>query len=239
MKHRDLSHHLAVGFAIVFPTVVTWVYFILLAKSPAAWQQTAYGIGKVIQFGFPLMWVWLVQRQPPKVHRPSRRDAWIGGLSGAVILVATVTLFHGWLKPAGHFSAAAGAVREKVGGMGIGSPVEYAALGLFYALGHSLLEEYYWRWYVFGQLRRCGCSLAAAIGVSSVGFMAHHVIVLALFFGWSSPFTALFSLSVAIGGALWAWVYHKTGSLYGPWLSHLLVDAGIFLVGYDLVRDVF
>src|SRR6186997_3445754 len=105
----------ALLFALVFPTVVTWVYFVLLAKSPAAWQQAAYGVGKVIQFGFPLAWVLLIERQRVLFHGPTRRDIWIGGLSGAVVLLATFGLFHGWLKPAGHFGAAASAVREKVG----------------------------------------------------------------------------------------------------------------------------
>ena len=66
--------------------------------------------------------------------------------------------------------------------------------------------------------------------------MAHHVLVLATFFGWSSPATYVFSLAIAIGGAYWAWLYARSGSLYGPWLSHLLVDAGIFLIGYDLLH---
>jgi hypothetical protein len=35
----------AVAFAIALPTVVTLIYFVLLAKAPAAFQQTAYAIG--------------------------------------------------------------------------------------------------------------------------------------------------------------------------------------------------
>jgi membrane protease YdiL (CAAX protease family) len=61
------------------------------------------------------------------------------------------------------------------------------------------------------------------------------VLVLQLYFGWTSPLTWLFSAGVAIGGAFWAWLYNKSGSLYGPWLSHALVDAAIFAIGYDLV----
>ena len=30
---------------------------------------------------------------------------------------------------------------------------------------------------------------------------------------------------------MWAWLYHRSGSLLGPWLGHALVDAAIF-VGY-------
>jgi membrane protease YdiL (CAAX protease family) len=42
-----------------------------------------------------------------------------------------------------------------------------------------------------------------------------------------------------VGGMVWAWLYWRTGSIYAPWLSHLLIDAAIFTAGYDLlfVRD--
>ena len=45
-----------------------------------------------------------------------------------------------------------------------------------------------------------------------------------------------FALATAVGGAYWAWLYNKTGSIYGPWASHLLIDAAIFAVGYDLIH---
>ena len=135
------------------------------------------------------------------------------------------------------FAGASQAIREKIVGLGIGGLWMYAAVGVFYALCHSALEEYYWRWFVFGQLRS-RLRLVSAVAISSLAFMAHHVILLATYFGWSSPWTYAFSLSVAAGGAVWAWLYERSGSLVGPWLSHLVVDAAIFLVGYDLARDV-
>ena len=82
------------------------------------------------------------------------------------------------------------------------------------------------------------CALPIFI-VSSLGFMAHHVLVLATFFGNASPTTYLFSLGVAVGGVIWSLLYERSKSLLGPWISHALVDAGIFLVGYDLVRNLF
>ena len=82
-------------------------------------------------------------------------------------------------------------------------------------------------------------SLSAAVVLSSIGFMAHHIILLATFFGWTSVVTYLFSIGIAIGGIAWALIYHFSGSLLGPWLSHLLVDAANFLIGFDLVRERF
>ena len=54
---------------------------------------------------------------------------------------------------------------------------KYVALAVFYALVHSLLEEYYWRWFVFGQLRAL-VAPTLAIVLSSLAFAAHHVILL-------------------------------------------------------------
>ena len=73
--------------------------------------------------------------------------------------------------------------------------------------------------------------------MSSLGFLAHHVLVLGKFFGFANPATYLLSACIAVGGAVWAWLYDRTGSLLGPWLSHMLVDAAIFAIGYDLVRS--
>src|SRR5690606_17666993 len=101
-------------------------------------------------------------------------------------------------------------------------------------LVHSLAEEYYWRWFVFAQLRRI-IPLAPAIGLSSLAFMAHHVIVVGSYLRDNPLAMIFFSLSVAVGGAVWAGLYQRSGSLVGPWLSHLLVDAGIMIVGYDLI----
>ncbi len=65
--------------------------------------------------------------------------------------------------------------------------------------------------------------------------MAHHVIVIATYLGpgrWA--LLVLLSLGVAATGAFWAWLYQKTGSLLVPWLSHVVADLAIMLIGWDL-----
>ena len=129
------------------------------------------------------------------------------------------------------------AIHLKVEGFRVDGFWPYFALGAFYSICHSLLEEYYWRWFVFAELQKLTPRLVA-IAVSSLGFAAHHVIVLAKYFGYASPLTWVFSLGVAIGGVIWAWQFSRSQSLWGIWLSHLLVDAAIFLIGYDMVRAI-
>jgi membrane protease YdiL (CAAX protease family) len=102
---------------------------------------------------------------------------------------------------------------------------------------HAFLEESYWRWFVFGQLRQF-MAWPLAAGISGLAFALHHVIVLGSYLPpenfWTV--TVFFSLCVAVGGALWAWIYQRSGSLYGPWLSHLLIDVGVMAIGFDLCR---
>ena len=228
----------ALAFALSFPTLLTWVYFILLAESAAGLQLAAKSIGMVIQIGFPLFWFICVQKQRLSWSRPKRDGLLIGGLLGLAIVAAMFGAYHLWLKPSGAFDSAAPSIREKIKGMGIDSTAKFAALSVFYAVLHSLLEEYYWRWFVFAQLRRV-TALRPAITISALGFMAHHVIVLSVYFGWGSFLSLFFSLGVAVGGVAWAWLYHRSRSLFGPWLSHALVDAGIFLVGFELVKSAW
>jgi membrane protease YdiL (CAAX protease family) len=232
--NADRRHWLAMVFALLFPTLLTVVYFVLLAKHSPAMQQAAYAIGKTIQFAFPAFWVLWIQRQRIRLQAPLAKDLLFGAVLGAVLLAVGLALYELCLKPAGVFDAPAIEVRNKVAGIGIHGFWPYVIMSLFYCVLHSLLEEYYWRWFVFAQLRP-RMSLAAAIGISSLGFMAHHVCVLSIYFGWFTLWSTLFSAAVAGGGVIWAWQYHKTGSLYGVWICHALVDAVIFIIGYDLI----
>ena len=218
---------------MVFPSVVTLTYFVWAEQFPASVQQAIYAIAKVVQFGFPACWVWFVLKQRPKWHQPITKGLTIALLFGLAVAAAMLLLYYAWLSSAEFFFAAAEEIKEKISGLQVDVPWKFALLGVFYSLVHSLLEEYYWRWFVFGQLREV-CRLPAAIVLSAIGFAAHHVIVLACYFGIGSPITWLFSLGIAIGGAVWAWMYEQSRSLLGPWLSHLLVDAAIFAIGYQI-----
>jgi membrane protease YdiL (CAAX protease family) len=249
--------------ALMLPSLVTWLYFVALADAPSAVQQGAYGVGKFVQFVLPVVWVWGVLRLRARRREgdisaslrlavspslrpnaapvpPGRRDVLgvlLGLAFGLAVMGAMAGLYYWGLKPAGLFVGPTAEVRAKVASFGITTVASYAALAVFYSLAHSLLEEYYWRWFVFGHACR-GLALPAAIGLSSVGFAAHHVLLLGTYFGYASPLTWLFAAAIVIGGAFWAWLYRSSGSLVGPWLSHALVDAAIFVIGWDLVRDV-
>jgi uncharacterized protein len=235
MATRSTLRWIGVIFGLVFPLIITWGYFVLAARYSTSAQQTTYLVVKFIQFAFPLVWVFLVLREPLQLRRPDAGGLVLGAAFSLAVVGAGWLLFDMVLRDTPAFAAAAPKIRDKIAQFGIDSLWKYAALGFFYSVVHSLLEEYYWRWFVFRQLRNL-VPLWPAIVVSALAFMGHHVILLSEFFKEAPWLAWLLSSAVAVGGVFWAWLYERTGSIYSTWLSHLLIDAGIFWVGFELVR---
>ncbi|WP_254507800.1 CPBP family intramembrane glutamic endopeptidase [Anatilimnocola floriformis] len=231
---------IALLFAMIYPTCLTWIYFTALKDSPGSWQQTAFSIGKLIQFGFPAFWIFVIERRQFSGHSFTTSGLGLALALGVFEIVAGLGLYFVVLKPAGIFAGPLQEMLLKLRGFGLDSFGAYIALGVGYSLVHSWMEEYYWRWFVFRELADKNFDNAKlpvrALVISSLAFAAHHVVVLAGYFEWSSPWTYILSAIVAIGGGLFAWIYWSSRSLYAAWLAHAFADAAIFLIGYDLVK---
>lgn len=240
----------AILFAMVFPSIMAWTYFIALSR-PASMAgvalpseigpqanpalQTAYGLGKVLQFTFPLVYLLLMDRASLRPSRPSLRGLGIGIAFGLIVGMVIILLYYLGLRDQLLKLGTVEQVRAKVEEFGAATRFHYFLLAAFLSLVHSLFEEFYYRWFIFGRLKMI-ISPTAAIFWSSLGFMAHHVIVLYVYLpGAFFTLVVPFSLAIAVGGAFWAWLYDRSGSIIGPWVSHLLVDVGIMVVGYILV----
>lgn len=224
--------------AMVFPSLLTYVYFVHLAGTPSGTQQTAYAVGKVLQFALPVFWIGIVYRERWLMRRP-RQIGSEGILFGAVVFLAMFLLYAFWLSGSngvlGPGSNARNAVLAKITGLNL-DVYKLAVVGFFYSIVHSGLEEYYWRWFVFGRLQKYMPWFIAAV-ISSLGFMAHHVILLGTYFGYDSPYCWLGSLGVAVGGFYWAWLYRRSDSIWGPWIGHGIVDAAIFSIGVGMLIE--
>jgi membrane protease YdiL (CAAX protease family) len=182
-----------------------------------------------------MLYVAYFERAALRPVRPPLRGLAFGLGFGLLVAAAMLGLFFGGVGKSAAFAETPAKIHRLLQDAGVSTPARYLLLAFFYAALHSLLEEYYWRWFVFARLCRY-LPLAAAIVVSALGFMAHHVVLLGVYFPGQFWTLALpLSLGVAIGGAVWAWIYHHTGSLYAAWLSHGLVDAAIFVIGYAML----
>lgn len=232
LETSPAAHWGVLVFSLLLPTVATWVYFVALAGRSSV--QAAYGASKVVQFALPLVWTLWVQRRSLSLAAPGWLDIGTGFGLGLLFVLAGVGAYLGYFKASPYLSQATGLISERLKDWNLNTTGRFVAFTVFLSLVHALLEEYYWRWFVCGQMARAAAP-GWAIAVSSLGFMAHHVIVIHGLLRAPWPLTAALSLSVGVGGAAWAWLYLRSGSLYGPWISHMLVDAAIMWIGYDLV----
>ncbi len=220
-------------FAAIYPTLLTLLYFVWLADSPGTFQKTTFLFGKAVQFSLPLLWVAFFCHEPWFLRRFSSGGVREAVGFGLLVFAATLVCHYVFLRfgPLSENANAVGAIRSKVDAFGIGQPPLFILFGLFYTLVHSGLEEYYWRWFVFRRLAR-HIDRRGAIFLSSVAFMAHHVVLLGSYFGYGHWLTWFGSLGVAIGGAYWSWSYHRFDSIWPAWISHGIIDAALFTVGF-------
>ena len=225
---------------MVFPSLIAWVYFVLLAppsstEPPGFLPLTIYAVGKIIQFSLPLFWMLGITQKRPILGQCHASGLWIAGGFGLAVAAATLTVYFGILRGSPILAQTPEKVREKVELFHAATPLSFIGLAIFLSAIHSFLEEYYWRWFMFGQLRDQIGSWFGGL-VSSLGFMGHHVIVLGVYFPGRFLTLALpFSISVALGGGMWAWLYARERSLVAPWISHMIVDGAIMVIGYDMV----
>jgi len=175
--------------------------------------------------GWPASW---------KGQRPGTGSGLCMGLGMGLAMAALMLVAAAGMEAAGVFAPALPIIRQKLAGVGVHTAVQFAALAVFYCLAHSLLEEYYFRWFLWRFCREV-CPRVPAHLLAAVGFMSHHVVVLAFYFGWLNAMTWLGSLAVAVAGLAWSWLYELTDSLWPSWIAHILADAAIFGFGYHLL----
>lgn len=219
-------------FALIFPFFLTWCYFIL-GRDNSVLARIGFISGKSIQFLFPLIWSVLVFRVPVRLRPFNRRGFLEGGIFGLLVLILILSGFlfaraSGLSLPFDQLKTELGA---RLQSFGLLNPAAYLLVLVFYSTCHSGLEEYYWRWFVFRNLEKI-LSPAGAVLVSSFGFTLHHILLLGNYFGFRHILTWICVLGVFVGGVYWSTLYRRTDSIWGCWISHGLIDAAIFAVGY-------
>lgn len=202
---------------------------LLYLNWPASEQtQFVYWLAKAWLVIWPLVWWRVLIKRLPKT-KPNRTSSTYYGLITGLMIVGSVSLFS-WLTQS-FLLTLRPSLQLEVAQFGL-SANSYIVFALVLAILHSAFEEWYWRSFVFRGLRlKLNWALAAA--VSSVAFASHHLIVLLQF----SPvwFSILGAAAIGLAGYLWCYQYQRTNSLLGSWLSHLLADLVVMVVGYWII----
>lgn len=239
------SDGLVIGIAMLAPTVMTWLYFFVLAGQGTL-TRVVYGGSKVLTGLVPIGWyLWLryqsmrtSQHYQPEALPKARHllSLKLGFDFGLFTVAGMLMLYYVWLYDLPLIHTTSTIVKTKLLDAGVTSLTSFVLMAIFLSVVHSAFEEYYWRWFVFGRLRT-GIPWIYAALISSAGFMFHHILVLYAFLPGSTGllFVILFSLAIGIGGFIWCCIYQYTGSLLGAWVAHLCADLGIMWCGWDIV----
>lgn len=96
--------------------------------------------------------------------------------------------------------------------------------------GNSLLEELFFRGWVFRRLS--DLNIAFAYALSSLLFALYH---LSIFSTWFSGWILLLVLGgLFVSGLLFSFLYQKTESIWTAWVVHIIADTSIVVIGYLL-----
>ena len=121
---------------------------------------------------------------------------------------------------------------EKAEGLGFATRGRFLMVATFITILHSAMEEYYWRWFIYGHLRQMVGHWPGHL-IAAVAFTGHHLVLMSVLF--PLPLALFLSFLVGLGGLIWTLMYEWQGTVLGCWLSHLVVDAFIMIVGFRLI----
>ena len=218
---------------MVLPFVASLVYFVALPGGPAT--QSAYAITKAFTLLWPIVAVLFLlgERLPlPSLRGPHHREAIPVGVVAGLCMVAAV--YIALQTPVGEIVGSAGPqIRSKVESMGVLD--NFWVFALVLSLVNSLVEELYWRWFVYGTLRRV-LTRGPALLLGAGAFSAHHFVVASGFVDF--PWYLAGGMAVFLAGVIWNLMFEKQRTLVGAWIAHIVVDLAILWVGYKLLTDV-
>lgn len=219
--------------AICLPLFASFFYFVWFPGT--AFGNSFYAGVKFFMIIWPFVAVWLIlkekfhERNGPRNHKMSL----LVGAAFGVLTVGVLLILMKLTPVGGMVYDNAGRIAQRITDLGIKD--YYLLFALFVSILHAALEEFFWRYFAYGQLRKM-ISVPAAVFVAGIGFAAHHIVVLTQFV--SVPLAVILGLLVGIGGAVWSVIYQRYNSLWGAWFSHMIIDFGIMWIGWEILQMV-
>ncbi len=197
--------------------------------APGAIGNAVFTAIKVWVVIFPWWWTWKTRPSALRLPEFDWQEIKVGlGLGG--LMFAAIALAYYLV---GREAIDIAALKAKALEVGIVSPYLYLAGCFYWSFVNSLIEECTWRGFVVSQCQILAPK-AIAIVLSALFFTTHHSIAL---YGYTHSWLVVFlgSLGVFLAGIIWAWCYSYYRSLVPGYISHILTDLAIAIVGWQLL----
>ena len=200
-----------------------------LFVAPGLVGNTIFTAVKIWGIALPLLWVIRTSSQALRLPKFRWLEVKVGLGLGIVMFIAILLAYYS----IGQQIINLPEIRAKAAEVGITQPALYLAGCLYWSFVNSLIEELTWRGFVIYQLKVL-VSPTLAVALAALFFTAHHSLAL---YGYTHDWliVALGSLGVFLSGIAWAWCYSNYRSIMPGYISHILADLAIAIVGYQLL----
>ncbi len=104
----------------------------------------------------------------------------------------------------------------------------FIKIALYISFVNSFIEEFFFRGFIFLNLKRLVSRKFAYI-FSATAFSIYHVAIMG---SWFSPVLFIIAmLGLFVGGLIFNYLNEKTGNIYNSWLVHMMANLAINTVG--------
>lgn len=111
------------------------------------------------------------------------------------------------------------------------TPEIFIFIAIYITFGNSLLEEFYFRGFIFLNLYKTKYKKFAYL-FSALLFSVYHVAIFAVWFNiW---LILLAMLGLFIVGLIFNWLNTKSNNYLNSWVLHILADIGVMIIGFYL-----
>lgn len=216
--------------AIVLITAAASIGIAAKLFVPGFTGQLLLAFTRIWMLVLPLIWVRWIDRTEYKISRPNRSELQTG-IGLGLLMFAVILIAYGSI---GQHLIQVDQIRSKAEQIGLRTPSIYLAGAFYFTVINSLVEEYVWRWFVYQQCERLNRD--RAVWLAAFCFTLHHSIAL-IAYTQSGLVTILGSIAVFVAGAIWSKCYLTYRSIWSGYISHLLADLAIAIVGWHLLFE--
>jgi uncharacterized protein len=199
-----------------------------LLIAPGVIGQSILVIIQIWLLVLPVAWLRWVEHKPISISKPTRQDGMIGIILGLLMFVAILGAYWFLLR---HWINVTD-VRNTFQNVSNINQLTFQISGVYITLINALIEEYFWRWFVFSRCEEI-VSGRMAVVLSALFFTLHHTIGLAVFTDWRT--TILGTLGVFVAGAIWSECYRRYRSVWGNYISHAIADMALHIATWQIL----
>ena len=195
--------------------------------------RPGYVVKSAIKLAVFMVLPWIVSAVAPDVVylqllKPKKKGLAVACALGIALYLLILGAYF-LIGPYFDFSKIAGSLTANAGV----TKSNFLYVSLYISFVNSFLEEFFFRGFVFTNLKQLSNDTLAYL-FSAGAFSIYHV---AMMIGWFSvPLFLLVMFGLVAGGLIFNWLNQKLDTIYCSWLTHMFTNFAINTIGFLLLQ---